>query len=279
MAHAVTPARAFTATVVAVSTAERIEETSRSLGSLRSRSAVRTILISLGDDPQPAIKSEVDAVSIENLLPRYLNNAVASLRLSSLPSIAWWRGEDTTVLGGLAQLVDRLVLDANDPTEAWAEVPALAEDTAISDLRWTALTRWRNLMAQLFDVTAVQSSAHAFSALTVAAADQHAGRLFAGWMKTQLPAGGALRIHVSEAAGRGGLQSVELTGGGRTLKLELMSNTTCIRTSLTADGGTVVGRIVPLGDQSREALMAAELRVRARDAVFEQAVAASLELH
>lgn len=278
MANAVTAPRALTATVVAVSTAQRMKETSAALAALRARSAVRTILISLGDNPQPPIRSEQDAISIEELVPRYLNNAVASLRLSSLPSIAWWRGSDIAPLPDLADLVDRLVLDSEDPREAWSAVARIAELTAISDLRWTGLTRWRNLMAQFFDVPDVRGAMRSFSVLEVTGADPHTARLFAGWMKGRLSEGNTLAIAISGADRDAAIQSVSLSGSSHRLSLELTANGTCIQTSIEAGGRTIASRIVPLGDQAPEALMAEELRVRARDVAFEQALQASAGL-
>ena len=172
------------------------------LASLRDRSAVRTILITLGDNPQPPIEAQQDVITIRQIVPRYLNNAVASLRLSSLPSIAWWRGGEVSLLPDLAALVDRLVLDAQDPRDAWAIVPQLAPMTMVSDLRWTALTRWRNLMAQFFDVPAVRESSGSFSRLEISAGDLFAARLYAGWLTARLPEGGTLATEISSARRR-----------------------------------------------------------------------------
>lgn len=275
MANAITAPRALTATVIAVSTGQRMKETSEALAALRARSAVRTILISLGDNPQPSIVSEQDVISIEDLVPRYLNNAVASLRLSSLPSIAWWRGGDMAALRDLADLVDRLVMDSDDPREAWSMAAGIADLTSISDLRWTRLTRWRNLMAQFFDIPDVRAALGSFSSLQVSASDPYAGRLFGGWMKSRLPEGNTLTIAISAAAGEAAIQSVSLLGSSHRLSLELTAHGTCILTSIDMGGRTTASRIVPVGDQSPDALMGDELRVRARDLAFEQALQAS----
>ena len=278
MANAVAGPTALTATVVAVSAGQRMKETSAALAALRARSAVRTILISLGDNPQAPITSEEGMISIEELVPRYLNNAVASLRLSSLPSIAWWRGGDIGALADLADLVDRLVLDSEDPREAWSAAAGIAESTSISDLRWTRLTRWRNLMAQFFDVPDVRGAIGSFTDLKITASDPHTARLFAGWMKSRLPEGNTLVITVSAAAGEAAIESVSLNGSSHRLSLELTGHGNCILTSIETGGQTIASRIVPLGEQSPDALMAEELRVRARDLAFEQALQASTGL-
>jgi glucose-6-phosphate dehydrogenase assembly protein OpcA len=278
MAHAVIETTAQTATIVAVCTAERIAETSAALASLRQRSAVRTILISVGDDPQPPIDAQHDVITICQIVPRYLNNAVASLRLSSLPSIAWWRGGEVALLPDLAALVDRLVLDAPDPREAWTVVPQLAPLTMVGDLRWTALTRWRNLMAQFFDVPGVRESIGSFSKLEIRAGDLYAARLFAGWMTARLPEGETLATEVSNAPAGAGMQSVRLSGPKHRLSLTLATGHVCIETSIEASGRSVMSRFVPLGTQTPAALMAEEMRVSARDIAFEEALRRSGEL-
>jgi glucose-6-phosphate dehydrogenase assembly protein OpcA len=278
MANAVTAPRALTATVIAVSDARRLAETAAALAALRGRSAVRTILISLGSNPQPAVDARPDSVSIEDLVPRYLNNAVASLRLSSLPSIAWWRGVDVAVLPDLAGLVDRLVLDAEDPTQTWAAVPGIVPLTVVSDLRWTRLTRWRNLMAQFFDVPAVRSSIETFATLDIAAGDMYTARLFAGWMKSRLPGGDRIVVTFSDAGGAVPMQSVALGGSSHRLVLELAGHAGCIRTLIETGGRTTASRVGPVGDQAPESLMADELRVPARDLAFEAALQAAMEL-
>ncbi len=279
MANAVITPRTLTATVIAVATPERMKETSAVLSALRSRSAVRTILVSLGENRQPEVRSDADAITINGLLPRYLNNAVASLRLSSLPAIAWWRGGEVAVLTDLADLVDRLVLDAEDPAETWRAAPRVAELTAVSDLRWTRLTRWRSLMAQFFDVPDVRSAGGSFSSLEIGGSDPHAARLFAAWLRSRLRSGAALAVTI-DAAGRdrAALRSVTLTNERVRLSLALMEHSNCIETSIKSSGGTLGSRVVPLGDQGLEALMGEELRVRARDEAFEEALRAAGEL-
>jgi glucose-6-phosphate dehydrogenase assembly protein OpcA len=278
MADIVTTPRALTATVIAVCGAERFADTSSALASVRERSGVRSILISLGATPQPPVETDGGNITIRDIVPRYLNNAVAALRLSSLPSIAWWRGGDSSLLPDLAALVDCLILDAEDPRESWKLVPQLARSTQVGDLRWTALTRSRSLVAQFFDIPAVQASIGSYSKVRIVAGDVHTGRLLAGWLSARLPEGGTLGTEVSTAKGPVRVQSVAVIGSRYRLSLELLPTTRCIRTSIQETGGTEISRIVPVGDQSNEALIAEELRVRARDRAFEQAVLHSAEL-
>ena len=276
MANVVSAPAALTATVVAVSTDTRMRETAGALQRLRDRAAVRTIAISLGDNRQPTVNREGNATAIERIVPQYLNNAVAALRLSSLPSIAWWRGDDTAVLPDLARLVDRLVLDAEDPRPSWALCRTLSELTIVSDLRWAALTRWRNLIAQFFDVPELRQDIARFSRVTIEASDRHAAALLAGWLKSRLKAP-TFDVQISPAEGPRMVNRVVLEGKPHCLVLEMLPRSSCIRTAIQCGEEETAARTVAAANESPEALITGELRVRARDLAFEQALDASKE--
>lgn len=273
MANALTaPVRTYTATIVAICPADRSDETKSALRALHTRTGVRPIVVTLGDAAEPPLTEEAGAIVIDGLTPRYLNNVVAARRLSSLPAIAWWRGGDPAVLDGLAALVDRLVMDSTDPRQDWAAAQPLLDVTAFADLRWTRLTRWRNLMAQFFDVPAIRAAAAGFSKLDVVASDAPCAQLFAGWLSARLPCGSALQVAIENAPGPHALVSATLSGPEHRLELQLTPNGTCVHSSI--DGGSLptAARTVSLGDQSPSSLLEEELRIRARDAGFEQAL-------
>ena len=80
------------------------------LQSLGDAGTVRGILISEGDSAAPPARVAGNTVALHGLKPAFFNNAVAALRLSSLPTLVWWRGRPDT-LDGLAGLAERIVLD------------------------------------------------------------------------------------------------------------------------------------------------------------------------
>ena len=271
-AAAVTQAQTFVATIVAVVPQDRVEDTAPALERMRARAAVRTVLISLGDTPQPEVSRTERATTIHGLVPRYLNNAVAALRLSSLPTLAWWRGGDRAALEQLAVLVDRVLLDTPDPAQDWPLVARISERAAISDVRWTKLTRWRSLMARFFDLPEIRAQAGAITSLEIAASDPDAARLYAGWIASSLPQGRQVAVTVGEPQDAAPIESILLRGGGIELRLALSSTRTCIESSVTSGGAGAMSRVVPLGDQDIVALVAEELRLRSRDEAFERAV-------
>ena len=265
---------ALTATMVVAGPSPRLVEAAKALSELTDV-GVRTVLISYGDNPEPAVRVSRQTVSLEGLLPKYLNNAVAALRLSSLPTLVWWRGGNVDTLKGLAALSDRLVLDAEDPREVWASVQILAEHTAVSDLRWTRLTRWRALMCHFFDIADVRAAASGFHRLRIEGSDLNAARLFAGWLASALQWGADVKPDLREKPGASPIDLVVLGDGTQELTLRLAANQTCVESAALVHGLAPASRIVSLGDQGLAALLREELRIRSRDLAFERAVAAS----
>lgn len=265
--------RAVTATVVLVGPPARLGPVASTFEQMAEAAGVRTILISTGTLATPNVRVSNYAVAIEGLLPRYLNNAVAALRLSSLPTLVWWRGGAPGALDGLARLADRLVLDTDDPLRVWVRAAALAERTALSDLRWTRLTRWRSLMAHVFDIPEIRAAVQSFNQLQIDGSDEHTARLFAGWLYSCLQ----WRKHVTtdwRSASGAHIQQVRLSGGGQDITLRLVANGACIEWAAQVVEHSGASQIVPIGDQSLGGLIAEELRVRSRDLAFEQALGA-----
>ena len=265
---------ALTATIVVAGPSPRLREAAKALSELTDV-GIRTVLISYGDNPEPAVRVSRQTVSLEGLPPKYLNNAVAALRLSSLPTLVWWRGGNVDTLKGLAALSDRLVLDAEDPREVWASVEILAELTAVSDLRWTRLTRWRALMCHFFDIADVRAAASGFRRLRIEGSDLNVARLFAGWLASALQWGEGVAPDLREKPGASPIELVVLGDGTQELTLRLAADRTCVESAARVHALAPASRIVSLGGQGLAALLGEELRIRSRDLAFERAVAAS----
>jgi glucose-6-phosphate dehydrogenase assembly protein OpcA len=268
------PGRALTATLVVVGPHARLAEAAEAVEQLADI-GVRAILISEGDDPSPSVRVLDHVIALEGLRPDYLNNAVAALRLSSLPTVVWWRGGDRDMVDGLADLADRLVLDAEEPAAIWARVNRLGERTATSDLRWTRLTRWRALMAQFFDIPEIRQAARSFNRLSIEGADGHAARLYAGWLSSSLAWPPRFAIDLRVRPGGAFIEQIELGGDGAALTLRLGAGGDCIETAARVQGHVSESRVGSVGVQGLSALIAEELRIRSRDVAFEHAVAAA----
>jgi glucose-6-phosphate dehydrogenase assembly protein OpcA len=266
--------RARTATVVAVGPSDRLADAAATLGAEDDAGALHIVRIAIDGDSGPPVEPSSDVVAISGLRPEYVNNAIAAVRLSSLPTIVWWRGGKPEGLDGVAALADRVILDAEDPWPLWSRTPPLFEHTALSDVRWARLTRWRAALAHFLDLPAIRANVPSFSRLSIAAADRPQAALFAGWLDASF--GWAGRVPTEFTSASAPLESVTLEGGQCRLSLRLLPNTTCISTEGRVGSDVVAARVVSLGSQSLAALLAEELRVRSRDLAFERALDSAL---
>jgi hypothetical protein len=274
------PARALTATVVVVGNMDRLVAAADALEQL-GEVGVRAILISEGEHTAPMARVTENSIAIGGLAPRFLNNAVAALRLSSLPAAVWWRGGSVEALDGLAELADRLILDVEAPADVWSRASGYFEQTALTDLRWTRLTRWRSALAHMFDLPQVRDAARSFNQLSIEASDRDAARLFAGWLRGRLRWSSGVAIEISPASGAAAeaptpLTRVSLRGPQVSLSLEVKPESACLIAALGRNDPSA--RVVPLGDGTLTSLIGEELGVRTRDTAFEQALVSALEI-
>jgi len=267
--------RARTATVVAVGPSDRLADVAQILAAQDNAGALHIVRIATDGTGTPGPDDGPDVITIAGLRPQFVNNAIAGVRLSSLPTIVWWRGGPPEGLDGVASLADRVVLDAVDPWPLWSRTPPLYDQTAFTDLRWAGLTRWRAALAHCFDLPRVRESAAGFNSLSIAGADRAQAALFAGWLDASL--GWRGRVRAAFVPSSVPLESVTLRGSGCEVALQLLPDSTCLSTEGRVAGDVVASRVVSLGDQSLATLLAEELRVRSRDIAFERALERTLD--
>jgi glucose-6-phosphate dehydrogenase assembly protein OpcA len=268
---------ALIATVIVIGSRGRVDEAASALDRLSDRAGVRRVLISEGTSRAASADEKQTTIRIDGLSPQYVDNAVAWLRLSNLPAVVWWRGGSPDALDRLAHLADRLVLDTDPGDEMWPRAPTLFERTALSDLHWGSLTRWRAAVAHLFDLPDVRNGAAAYRELDVEASDRSAARLFAGWLQSCLAGTTRLVIRIADGprGARTPLTRVRLSGGGPALTLHVQRDRTCLEAEVEGAAGV---RVVPLGDGALATRFAEEIGVRSRDAAFERALVAAMEM-
>jgi glucose-6-phosphate dehydrogenase assembly protein OpcA len=267
---------ALIATVIVIGRRERVDEAADALDSVRDRGGVRRVLISEGTNTTASPEEQDTTIRIDGLSPQYVDNAVAWLRLSSLPAVVWWRGGPADALERLAHLADRLVLDTDPADEMWSRAPALFDRTALTDLRWSALTRWRAALAYLVDLPHVREHLASYRELEIEASDRAAARLFAGWLRSCLSGTATLEVRIADApaGARTPLTRVRLSGAGPGLTLAVPVEQTCLEAAIDGAGGA---RMVPLGGDSLASRFVEEIGVRTRDAAFERALVAAME--
>ena len=187
----------------------------------------------------------------------------------------WWRGGDSELLEGLAELADRIVLDEAQPENGWRRAVDLFDRSAFSDLRWARLTQWRALMAHFFDIPEVRASARSFTRLHIRTADRMAAQLFASWLTSSLEFAKGFEADIAgegAADAENALEEVTLGDGTQGLEIRLAGGRTCLETSVSAQGHRSASRVVSLMDSGRTGLLTDELRIRARDVALERAL-------
>ncbi len=270
------PMRALVATVVAVGPAERLGAAAAALQILGDAGTVRGILISEGNNPAPPARVAGNTVALHGLKPAYVNNAVGALRLSSLPTVVWWRGGRPDTLDSVVGLAERVILDDEDPEHVWERAVRLFDDTAFSDLRWARLTQCRALVAHCFDIPEVLAAAAKFTRLQLRASDRVSAALFAAWLTSTMRFGKGFTVDIAVGDVDVPLEHIRLSGGEQELLLRLSEGRASIETSVSVSGHQAVSRLVPLHDHSISAALTTELRIRARDIAFERTVRALL---
>jgi glucose-6-phosphate dehydrogenase assembly protein OpcA len=270
--------RARTATLVIAGPAHRLTEAIDIVGG-SDEEAGSLHIVRVLTDGDASLDDRAGIVTVQDLRPEYVNNAIAAVRLSSLPTVVWWRGGSPEGVDGAARLADRLIIDVEDPWPVWRRTPPLFEQASVTDIRWARLTRWRAAMAHFFDLSQVRDAASSFVSLSVTGQDHAQCALFAGWLDASLAWRG--RIVVECQAGKSGvpMETVTLSGDAGTLRLELLPNGSCLDTRATLGPHVLASRVVSLGDQSLGALLAEELRVRSRDLAFERALERAIQRH
>ena len=267
--------RALLATVIVVGPPGRLIPAAEALDQLGDV-GVRAILISEGTQAEPVARVTDTAVAVSGLAPKYLNNAVAALRLSSLPAAVWWRGGSIETFGDIAELADRLIMDIEHPDELWKAALGLFERTALTDLRWAALTRWRSALAHLFDLPNVRRGAAAMKQVTIETGDRPSARLYGGWLKSSLPWPSSAKLDIRQsAASSAPLECVSLDCGGVAVNLRMREGKRCLEGTASASESE---RIVPTGDSSLASLIGEELGMRTRDLAFERALIAARQI-
>jgi glucose-6-phosphate dehydrogenase assembly protein OpcA len=153
---------------------------------------------------QPAIRFESVTVSAKPGSDGLLASVTSPLLVAELPDFLWVpRGEpaQNALLTDLLELADRVVVDTavlDDPGENLRFLASMAQQPKpapkVTDVVWTRLTPWRQLVAQFFDQATTQPCLECIAEVTIAYGSQDeegrtgltAALLTAGWLSTRL---------------------------------------------------------------------------------------------
>ena len=147
-------------------------------------------------------------------------SAVLPLLEGDLPTVLWWRGnfnEQPSLFQRWENVVTRVIFDSS-AVPCGSNLPANG-----TDLNWTRLALWRELLADCFEEPIARTALPAMERLTVVHGCGPGARwralLFAGWVRTHAPVQVEFRCREDRDATAVGLLSVELSGPGATAKL------------------------------------------------------------
>lgn len=267
------------------------------------------------------IGRELVSLAAQPSAHRRVASIARALILPDLPVFLWWR--DAKSLGGelfqlLSELAERVIVDSaglEDLQADWPRVHALVQRPrlAVSDLAWSRLTSWRQLIAQLFDGPARASYLRQLRRIVVEFSQEGGGAkvpadalLLGAWLARQLGFRSPRSVNPENVAEQNVAAAWELSSGDSRLRVELRQGkrpgTGVTATFLTCNGGQAVfvvtrtqdgkglatraelpgqppmRRLVRIGDESATRLVSSELEILGRDALYEEVLRVASEL-
>ncbi|MCL5745646.1 MAG: glucose-6-phosphate dehydrogenase assembly protein OpcA [Acidobacteria bacterium] len=210
---------------------------------------------------------------------------VAPVLIPELPVVLWCRGArifEMPAFQAIAALAGKLLIDSEAFPEPEAILKRMAElagtGRVLSDLAWTRLTRWRELIAQIFENPSYLAQLPEVAEVRIRVAGGKItvpARYLAAWLTAGIrTAGGAAKPVFSTGAGGGAgtLLRVELMREGVLASIAMVDgNTAEIR------AGEMVSRAT-LAPPSDSRLLREELAITGRDPIYENTLPAAATL-
>ena len=209
-----------------------------------------------------------------------LQSVVLPLTVADLPLIVWCRSTRLFAIPefrDIAQMADKVILDsanAPDPPALLDRMlAAVSQGIMLGDLSWTILTRWREMLAQVFENQ--QNAAHLARLESIDVewgGSRYVPALYLGaWVRDSLATAGVkAKLQVSQAADQD-LLRVRLTGDGITVQLAREDG----RMVVTLNGAS---QCTNLPQPTDYLLMREELGIVRHDPVFESALNSAAQL-
>ena len=207
-----------------------------------------------------------------------LPSVLLPLIVADLPVILWCRSPrlaEMAEFGEIARLASKVVLDSAAFGEAAQALECLAEEQArgmrVADLAWTRLTRWREMLARVFENRDYLARLPGITQVDVAwgAGYETAALYLAAWAQNALSdAGVAAKARVAR--------------GAETIRIELAGAE--LNVALWREGETLVVTVNGLANRthlpppSDYLQMREELGIVRRDTVFDRALSTAARL-
>lgn len=252
------------------------------------------------------ISSERVVIAAQGHAIRHLAPLADQLILADLPVALWWVGDflpqHDALSERLAELAERLIVDSGDfraPNVSFARANWIGRQRhlacAVSDLNWTRLTPWRELVAQFFSAPAARKFESRIDRVTVHYAGHRLGEsqylLLLGWLASRLDwhleeAGRftrsdgrsiAVKLERDLSEDRIGLRQVRLAvGEAANFLVARQDDDLHALTEVALADSTPLRRIVRFETADRSVLLGSELMFFGHDWIFEAALASAV---
>jgi glucose-6-phosphate dehydrogenase assembly protein OpcA len=201
--------------------------------------------------------------------------ALLAITAPDLPVAVWCRSPGLFGVPALASLfarADRVIVDSRDFGDPPAALGLLTRSAAqgrgsLADLAWGSVTRWREIVAEIFEDPACRASLPRLQRLRVlhsAGAVPTTAFYLAGWILSALERDGIEAGFVGVEPVGGGIEGIALEAAGSTISIRRAQGTAVL---IEIDGlrnCTAAPRL------SEAELLGTELGVMGRDPVFER---------
>jgi len=145
-----------------------------------------------------------------------------ALIASDVPVVLWFRsGEliNAAPCEAILPFAAKVLVDSSElgaPADALEQLERLSASVNVGDLNWTRVTRWRETIAQLFEMPEYVDRARLISHVTIRHRTPEAPAAafyLAAWVRHSLPNQVAIEFQHAEGTSQGKTQSVVLSGG------------------------------------------------------------------
>ena len=291
--------RACTLTLVVLAEAsDDATALGETIAALMPEHPARTIVVRLSGAGEPALAERVYAqcwmpfgerrqicceqieITVSDAALADLPSVVLPLKAPDLPVIVWSRSArlfEMPPFGAIAGMATKVVVDSAEFADPKRALRLLAETARsgvpLGDLAWTRLTRWREMLARLFENRDYLAKLARISSVRVVydGAFATSAWYMGAWIVDALEnAGASAKVVVGAGSGAASL-NVELAGDGFRVALERQKD----RLVVAVDDAK---SCTNLPQPSDSLMMREELGIVRRDAVFERALASAARL-
>ena len=202
-----------------------------------------------------------------------LPSVLVPLAAPDLPLIVWCRCPRVAAMPdfeAIARLANRVIVDTTafpDPLAGIGLVAHLSRTTPAGDLSWTRITRWRSVLAQVFENREYLARVPGISNVKVTWGGSYRplAAYMTAWLENVLAGAGAQAHFETLQEGTDDLIRVEMSGEGLTLHMAREDTRIAVHVNdLSYRAG--------LSRPTDYGLMREELAILARDPVFEHAL-------